>query len=133
MPSEITGPFEVKLTTRESQTVGEGPPLVNMSIDKTFSGAITGTSVGQMVAYQTGVEGSAGYVALEVVAGTVEGKSGTFALQHSSTMANSVGHQDIQVVPDSGTGELTGLRGTMTIEIADDGAHNYVFEYDIME
>ncbi len=133
MTKEITGPFEVTLTTRETQPVGGGPPLVNMSIDKTFSGAIAGTSVGQMIAYQTETDGSAGYVALEVVTGTVEGKTGSFALQHSSTMARTVGTQDIQVVPDSGTNDLVGISGTMKIEIAEGGEHSYVFEYDMME
>ncbi|MEZ4680004.1 MAG: DUF3224 domain-containing protein [Caldilineaceae bacterium] len=98
-----------------------------MLIEKSFAGDLIGSSKGQMVAAMTPVEGSAGYVALERVTGTLDGRHGTFALQHSSTM-NRVPQQSITVVPDSGTEELIGLAGSMVIHIVE-GDHRYIFDY----
>jgi hypothetical protein len=103
-----------------------------MSIDKQFHGDLRATSKGEMLTAGTGVEGSAGYVAIEQVDGTLHGRSGTFVLQHSGTMARGVPQLTITVVPDSGTGELAGLAGKMTIEIAD-GRHSYDLEYTLAE
>ena len=102
--------------------------LGRMLIDKTFVGDLTATSNGQMVAAMGAVEGSAGYVAMERVSGTLHGRSGTFVLQHSSTMHRGTPQQSITVVPDSGTDELAGLRGQMVIDIVD-GEHFYTFDY----
>ena len=125
MPVPIaSGTFEVKLTP---QPAGESP-LGRMAIDKRFSGGIEGTSRGEMLAAMTAVEGSAGYVALERVEGTLDGRGGTFVLQHSGTMERGAQRLSIAVVPDSGTGELAGLTGSMSLEIAA-GVHSYRFEY----
>ncbi len=100
-------------------------------MDKQFHGDLEATSKGQMLATTTDVKGSAGYVALERVSGTLQGRSGTFALQHNGTMTRGEPQLTITVVPDSGTGQLVGLAGTMTIAIAADGKHSYGFEYTL--
>jgi len=127
MTTRANGTFEVKLTPEASDDSGE-VTLGRMSIDKQLRGDLEGASKGEMLSAFTSVEGSAGYVAMERVSGTLHGRSGTFVLQHSSTMAGGEQRQSITVVPDSGTGELVGLEGTMTILIAD-GGHSYEFDY----
>jgi hypothetical protein len=99
-----------------------------MSIDKQFHGNLVGSSKGQMLTAGTSVKGSAGYVAIEQVTGTLHGRSGAFVLQHSGTMTRGAPQLIVSVVPDSGTGELAGLTGTLTIAIAD-GKHSYDFDY----
>ncbi len=128
MGHSASGTFEVKLNPLEAFKSAEGAPLGRMSIDKQFHGDLEATSTGEMLTAVTDVKGSAGYVAIERVRGTLDGKSGTFVLQHSGTMTRGAPQLIITVVPDSGTGDLTGLAGTMTINIAD-GKHSYVFEY----
>lgn len=121
-----SGTFEVKLTpqTTADETLGR------MSIDKQFRGDLEGTSKGEMLTAMTTVQGSAGYVAIERVTGTLRGRSGTFVLQHSGIMDRGKPNLTITVVPDSGTGQLVGLTGTMRIDIAD-GKHSYDFEYTL--
>ena len=121
-----TGTFDVKLKPIEM----EGNPIGAMSIDKTFHGDLDGTSLGQMLAVRTSVTGSAGYVAMERVNGALAGRKGTFALQHSGTMNKGSPSLSVTVVPDSGTEELTGITGTMTIVI-DGGRHDYTFLYSL--
>jgi hypothetical protein len=106
--------------------------VARMSIDKQFHGDLEATSKGQMLAAGTEVQGSAGYVAIERVTGKLHGHSGSFALQHSGTMTRGVPQLTITVVPDSGTGQLVGLAGKMTINIVD-GKHYYDFEYTLAE
>lgn len=130
MPTHISGPFEVQLNPQPPYNQDEGSTLARMSIDKQFFGALEATSKGEMLAAGTAVEGSAGYVALEQVTGTLEGRSGTFILQHSATMNRGVPQLTIIVVPDSATGELLGLSGTMSITITD-GKHEYGFDYSL--
>jgi hypothetical protein len=101
-----------------------------MSIDKHFKGDLDANSKGQMLSSSTEVEGSAGYVAIERISGTLNGHRGTFVLQHNGIMNRGVSQLTISVVPDSGTGELVGLAGTMTITITD-GRHSYDFEYSL--
>ncbi|VVD91703.1 hypothetical protein PPN31114_01695 [Pandoraea pneumonica] len=103
-----------------------------MSLDKTFRGDLVATSQGEMLAFRSSVQGSAGYVAMETVHGTLHGRSGSFVLQHSSTMTRGVPAQSITVVPDSGTDALSGLTGSLVITIAD-GKHTYVFDYALPE
>lgn len=129
--NRASGTFEVKLTPLDSDAAAGGV-LARMSIDKQFHGDLQGTSKGEMLAAGTGVQGSAGYVAMEQVTGTLHGRSGTFVLQHSGTMNRGAPTLTVTVVPDSGTGELSGLAGTMTIEI-DGGQHWYEFEYTLPE
>ena len=128
--SHASGTFEVKLVPQTGE--GQDADLGRMSIDKQFHGDIEGTSKGEMLTGMTSVKGSAGYVAMEKVSGTLQGKHGTFILQHSATMDRGAPRLSITVVPDSGTGELLGLTGKLGIKIAD-GKHFYEFEYAIAE
>lgn len=134
MTMHAKGTFDVKLKPQDLHQKVEGASgsLGRMSIDKQFYGAIEGVSVGEMLTAfgGGGVKGSAGYVAVERVTGTVDGKKGSFILQHSSTMSRGVPRQSIVVVPDSGTDELTGIGGTLTITIVG-GKHEYDFAYTI--
>jgi len=122
-----TGPFEVKLAPLTASDALPG----RMSIDKQFHGDLEATSKGEMMMVGTAVKGSAGYVAIEQVTGTLHGKQGTFILQHNATMNRGAGELNIIVVPDSGTGELEGLSGKMNIAIAPGGAHSYELDYEI--
>jgi hypothetical protein len=129
MSSRATGTFDVRLTPQTTDDA-DGSSLARMSLDKQFHGDLEGTSKGEMLSAGTGVKGSAGYVAIERVSGTLQGRRGTFVLQHSGTMTRGAPRLTITVVPDSGTGQLVGLAGTMMIEIAN-GKHSYLFEYTL--
>jgi VWFA-related protein len=132
VPQRASGTFEVNLVPLPPDDKVTDPTLSRMSFDKQFHGGLEGTSKGQMVAVGTDVRGSAGYVAIERVTGTLQGRTGTFALQHSGTMTRGAPSLTITVVPDSGTGELVGLTGRMTINIVD-GKHFYEFEYALLK
>lgn len=121
------GEFDVKVAPQAPED-GADATLGRFMLDKRFHGDLEATSRGQMLTAGTGVEGSAGYVAMEVIRGTLHGRRGSFALQHSGTMTRGEPGLNIRVVPDSGTGELAGLSGSMSIRIAD-GKHFYDFEY----
>ncbi|MFL5495744.1 MAG: DUF3224 domain-containing protein [Gemmatimonadales bacterium] len=108
----------------------EDSTLGRMLIDKQFRGDLQATSRGQMLTATTPVQGSAGYVAIERVSGTLHGRTGSFVLQHSGMMSRGTPQLIISVVPDSGTGELAGLAGQMTIIITE-GKHSYEFEYTV--
>lgn len=128
VPIRASGTFEVKLAPQA--TAHDGSALGRMSIDKQFHGDLEATSKGEMLSALTGTEGSAGYVAIEHVSGTLQGRTGTFVLQHSGTMTRGEPQLTITVVPDSGTGQLVGLAGKMMINIAE-GKHSYDFEYTL--
>src|SRR6185295_10130583 len=121
------GTFDVKLTPQPSDP---GSVPSRMTIDKRFHGDLEGTSQGQMLAAGTAVEGSAGYVAIERVSGTINGRTGTFVLQHSGTMDRGTPRLVIGVVPDSGTEGLNGLTGTMSITI-EGKKHSYEVELSL--
>ena len=130
MTTRAAGTFDVKLNPLPTSDASEGSPLSRMSIDKQFHGDLDAVSKGEMLAAGTAVKNSAGYVAIERVIGTLGGRKGSFVLQHSATMDRGTPHLLITVVPDSGTGELAGLTGRMTITIAE-GKHFYEFEYTL--
>jgi hypothetical protein len=130
MTDTARGAFDVKLTPQPSDRQPEDPALGRMWLDKEFHGDLEATSRGQMLTAMTDVEGSAGYVAIERVSGTLHGRAGSFVLQHTGTMTRGTPGLTITVVPDSGTGELTGLSGGMTIIITD-GKHSYELEYAV--
>jgi hypothetical protein len=130
MSTHARGTFEVKMTPQPAQDGIGDPGIGRMALDKQFHGDLEATGKGQMLAAGTDVSGSAGYVALERVSGTLHGRSGTFALQHSGTMTRGAPQLSITVVPDSGSGELLGLAGTLAITITD-GQHFYDFEYTL--
>jgi len=103
-----------------------------MSIDKQFHGDLEATNKDQMLAAGTDGKGSAGYVAIERVTGMLQGRTGSFVLQHSGTLTRGAAQQSITVVPDSGTGQLVGLTGKMAINIVD-SKHSYDFDYTVPE
>jgi hypothetical protein len=124
-----SGTFDVKLTPQKADNQeAESANLGKMSIDKQFHGDLEGVSKGEMLSAMSAVEGSAGYVAMERVTGTLQGQSGTFVLQHTGTMTRGVPQLSVTVVPDSGTGGLLGISGAMTIKI-EGKQHFYAFEY----
>lgn len=124
---KVTGEFQVKLTPQSPAPI-EDATLGRMAIDKEFTGPLTAQSKGMMTAFMTATKGSGGYVAIEKVTGKLEGREGTFVLQHSSIMERGAQQQNIFVIPDSGTGELLGLTGKMLIRI-EAGKHFYDFSY----
>lgn len=125
-----TGMFDVKLTPQANEDIGDGASLGRMSIDRQFHGDLKGTSKGEMLTGITAVKGSAGYVAIERVTATLEGRAGTFVLQHMGIMTRGSPSLSVTVVPDSGTGQLAGITGKMSINIAQ-GKHSYDFEYTL--
>ncbi|MDX6696429.1 MAG: hypothetical protein QOF02_4032 [Blastocatellia bacterium] len=132
MTNHAKGAFEVKVVPQTPEEKVGDPTVGRLSLDKQFSGDLEATGKGQMLAVSTEVEGSAGYVAMERVVGKLHGRSGSFALQHNGTMARGAMQLSITVVPDSGTGQLVGLKGKMNINIVD-GKHFYDFEYTLEE
>jgi hypothetical protein len=130
--THASGTFEVKLTPQEADDKAQGSTLGRLAIDKQFHGDLEATSRGEMLTAGTDVAGSAGYVAIERVTGALHGLSGSFVFQHSGTMTRGAAQLTVSVVPDSGTGQLVGLSGRMTIEIAD-GKHSYAFEYTLAQ
>jgi hypothetical protein len=129
--NHASGTFEVKLVPQTDDKSGDAA-LGRMTIDKQFHGDLEGTSKGQMLTGMTDVKGSAGYVAIEKVNGTLKGRTGTFILQHTGTMNRGVPQLTITVVPDSGTGQLAGLAGNFKVIITE-GKHSYEFEYTLPE
>lgn len=130
MPSHATGTFEVKLLPQPLANAEAGPLMGRLSINKTFSGDLQATSQGEMLSAGTAEKGSAGYVAMECVTGTLQGRSGSFVLQHSGTMNRGAPQLTVSVVPDSGTGELAGISGTLSINI-EGGKHFYTMDYEL--
>jgi hypothetical protein len=124
------GSFEVKLTPQTPEEAVADPMLARLLIAKQFHGDLEAVSKGQMLSAGTAEKGSAGYVAIEKVSGTLDGKSGSFVLQHTGTMNRGEPELSVSVVPDSGTDELSGISGKMSIDISD-GAHRYTFDYKL--
>lgn len=129
MSEMAKGTFEVK-TTPVAADGGDDSGIGRLTLDKKFSGDLEGTSRGQMLGFRCATEGSAGYVAMEKVTAKLGGRSGSFVLEHIGTMKRGTPEMNVSVVPDSGTGELTGISGTMVIIIAG-GKHSYELAYKI--
>ena len=108
----------------------DGITLNRSIVHKEFSGDMVGASEVQMIAAFTGTPESAAYVAIEHFTGSVSGKSGSFVLQHSGVMNKGDAELTVTIVPDSGTGELTGISGTLAID-NDEGRHSYVLDYEL--
>lgn len=128
--AQASGSFEVELGRLAGDTA-DGVSLGRLSIDKQFHGDLDATSKGEMLSANTEV-GSAVYVAIERVTGTLHGRSGSFVLVHNGSMTSAAQELTISVAPDSGTGELAGLAGNLTIAIVDE-QHAYTFEYTLAE
>jgi hypothetical protein len=124
------GTFEVTLKSVALADAEAGEKLGRMSINKQFAGDLVGTSTGEMLSARTDVKGSAGYVAIERVVGTLDGRKGSFVLQHSAVMDHGNPQSTIVVVPDSGTEELAGITGSFRIDIKE-GKHFYEFDYTL--
>ncbi len=124
------GEFDVKVSPLALAGPAEDPKLGRMALEKTFHGPLAATGHGQMLTAGSEVEGSGVYVAIEQVTGTLDGKKGTFILHHRGVMTRGEPALSVLVVPDSGTGELAGLTGTLHI-IIEGGKHFYDFEYEL--
>jgi hypothetical protein len=127
MYQQASGRFEVGIT-RESEDASESTTLARSRLDKRYHGGLDANATGEMLTAVTATQGSAGYVAIERVTGSLDGRAGSFVLQHSGRMSRGAQHLDLFVVPDSGSGALTGLEGRMRIRI-EDGQHFYDLEY----
>ncbi len=131
MAKHVSGTFDVKLVPQGADDKAEGATLGRLSIDKHYHRALEATGEGQMLTAVTDVKGSAGYVAIGRVTGTLDGRAGSFVLQHSGTMSTAGGQQlSITVVPASGTGQLRGIVGRLSGKIVD-GQYFYDFEYTL--
>ena len=128
MTARITGLFDVTMSPEAMHAAAAESGLGRMSLDKRYHGGLDATGVGEMLAARTATQGSAGYVALERVDGTLDGRRGSFFLLHSGLMDRGTPTLSITVVPDSGAGDLIGLSGRLDIRIAD-GKHHYDFDY----
>jgi len=126
------GTFDVKLTPQGEADDADGSQLGQMALEKTYHGALEGSARGEMLTAMTGVEGSAGYVAVERVTGTLDGRAGSFVLLHRGVMTRGSQELSITVVPDSGSRALHSLAGRMTIRI-EGGQHFYELEYELTE
>jgi hypothetical protein len=124
------GTFDVKTLPLAPDDATSGTPIGHFALDKTFHGELDATSKGEMLGGGDPSKGVAGYVAMENVTGTLNGRSGSFGLQHNGTMDQSGFQLNVIVVPGSGTGELAGIRGTMKITIAA-GLHSYELDYSL--
>lgn len=129
MTYHANGSFTVNI---QPLTPAPAEGLSRFSINKQFQGDLEGTSKGEMFSGGDPKRGTAGYVAIEVVTGTLNGKHGSFALQHMATMDQNGNKMSVVVVPGSGTGELKGIAGVFTIQIAN-GKHSYDLEYTLPE
>jgi hypothetical protein len=123
-----SGSFDVKLVPQGTPDKAEGSTLARMSLDKQYHGGLEATAKGEMLTAGTDVQGSAGYVAIERITGSLNGRTGSFVLQHSGTLTRGAPVQNITVVPDSGSGQLVGITGTLMV-IIEGGKHSYEFEY----
>lgn len=132
MDSSARGTFEVQLTPQPLAQPDADPGLGRMAIAKQFTGDMAGEAAGEMLTALTSVEGSAGYVAIERFTGTLHGRAGSFVLQHSGAMAQGEQRLAITIVPDSGSGELAGIAGTMSLDLSG-GAHAYDLTYSLPE
>lgn len=130
MTGHARGTFEIQMFPQGQEEKVAGVSLSRRSADKQYSGDLEGIGKGEMVAALTNIKTSAAYVAIERVTGTLQGREGTFLLQHTGTMTAATRDLNVIVVPDSGTGHLAGLSGKMMINIVD-GKHLYEFEYSL--
>ena len=129
---QAKGEFEVKRIPQEELDIGGGASVGHSRFDKRFRGPLDAASVVHMLAVMSPVAGSGAYVAIERIEGTLNGRRGSFFAQHNGVMDRGKPTLDLTVVPDTGTGDLTGLHGRIAIDIVD-GKHSYTFDYDFRE
>ena len=128
--NQASGSFEVTITPMAAEAGVGDASIGPMNLQKIYHGDLVARSNGQMLTMRTEIDGSAGYVALERVTGTLQGRRGSFALQHSGTMTRGAPQLSVTIVPDSGSEELKGIAGRLLIEIAG-GKHFYTLEYTL--
>jgi hypothetical protein len=131
MKKTMNGKFTVKATPQPGDELTQSLGAMRMKFDKRFEGSLSGESVVSMMGILDQKIGSGGYVAIEQFKGAIDGKRGSFYLQHSCTMNRGAASQQIVVIPDTGTDQLKGLVGEMTIDIKEDGSHFYTFDYEL--
>jgi hypothetical protein len=132
MTNRATGTFEVVITPQVEPGAEPGAMLGRMSLDKQFHGDLVAVGKGEMLTAITDTDGSAGYVAIERITGTLNGRKGSFVFQHSGIMNRGAQQLSISVVPDSGAEQLTGIAGVFSLAVVD-GKHFYTFEYSLPE
>jgi Protein of unknown function (DUF3224) len=130
MSSIAKGSFTVEMKPQSEPSISEGVSLGRMSLEKQFQGDLQASGRGEMLTALTPVKGSAGYVAIERVEGTLHGRTGSFVFQHTGTMDQGAQRLSITVVPGSGTGSLAGIEGNFKLSIVE-GSHLYEFEYSL--
>ncbi len=128
MTDSISGTFDVKMTPHPPHDAATGAGIGRMALDKRYHGGLDATGVGEMLAAMTATPGSAAYVAIERVDGTLAGRRGAFFLQHAGTMDRGTPQLAVTIVPDSGTGDLVGIAGRLGIRI-ENGVHHYDLDY----
>jgi hypothetical protein len=132
MTSRATGTFDVTIKPQDADDYADGKAMGRMAIDKQYHGDLVGSAKGQMLTAM-GDQQSAAYVAVEKFSGQLRGRTGTFAMHHTGVMTRGAPSLAIAIVPDSGTGELIGIAGTLAIDIAKDGTHSYTLQYTLPE
>ena len=129
--TKASGTFDVKIVPQPADDHSDGGALGRMVVDKTYHGDFEGTAVGTMLTGMSPTEKTSGvYVAVERVTGTLAGRKGSFILHHTGVMDRGAQSLRVTVVPDSGTDQLTGIAGTMAIDIRD-SKHFYTFDYTL--
>jgi hypothetical protein len=132
MTTRVTGAFTIDTWDAMPYDDQDGVTLSRTRVTKTFTGDMQGTSTAELLMAQA-PEGSAAYVGMERIVGTVNGRAGSFVLHHSATADRGAQSASWTVVPDSGTGELQGLRGQARIDITPDGGHTFTLDYDLSD
>lgn len=130
MGTQAKGDFELQWDEEPPYDEGEGGKLARVTVTKKFHGELDAESVARLITTTSGVEGSMGYIAVERVIGTLHGRKGTFVMQHAAIMNRGDGTLSVVIVPDTGTGELKGISGTMSVEITPE-AHRYTIDYEL--
>lgn len=128
MTQHASGTFDITMTPASPPKHEGRTATGRMLLDKQYSGDLVATGKGQMLTAVTDTQGAAAYVAIERVKGTLNGKKGSFVIQHAGTMRGGAQHLSISVVPDSGTEELTGITGTLALKMVE-RSHTYAFDY----
>ena len=131
MTTRATGTFEIDSWNEAAYDEREGTKLSRARVAKTFSGEVEGASTTALLLAYGAAEGSAAYVGFERVVGSIHGRTGSFVLHHTATMSTDGRSTTWSVVPDTGTGDLSGLRGEAEISVGPDGGHSFSLDYDL--
>lgn len=130
MSTHVSGSFSITMTPATTPRHSGRTTLGRMLLDKVYKGDLAATASGEMLSAVTDTKGAAGYVAVESIAGVLQGRQGSFVVRHAGTMADGKQELSILIVPHSGTGQLEGISGTMGIRI-EAGQHFYDLDYSL--